>query len=335
MIRAALITILFCVPSLACADAYKNMSAHYDIEKLSIECTSDGSKKIDWTRYCTGVFYCGDGGCDSGSVLLESTKNALSIAKIKAILATHRTLDVYDLEEYRGLKLIEGRDKILQVKSDACASFVIGASHRRSGWMHLSGDADLDQFCISVYPGNEPGVVLALREIDGVKEVSRTGGGAGNPSLSMVIPRSTFFDAVNSEMTILRPIVKNAFEKVLSISCDSAELAKCAIVAKNGALDVDLIFPYSRGYGKVGHWHHAYFQIKPNVWSDRYLTLEFQMPITRIRRWPAEVMPDVFESVDFDDDFETIRYAVMDAVADMIDGCIADQYPGDGCSDSQ
>lgn len=178
-------------------------------------------------------------------------------------------------------------------------------------------------YCIAATPGFEAEATIFLRRhTEMVLWAFRIGAFAGSPPAHMTISQNQFFRLRGAGVTELREHVVFALEKVTGQKCATNNRMTCSVVASRGRISVSLTTPGTSASGRPGHWEQSEWSVAPlNVEADSF-EIEFQLPVTRIKRWPTDgdKPSGDYQTVDYDEKFEDFRASVMSIVADRIGG---------------
>lgn len=257
---------------------------------------------------CNRSFLCGETGCAPLDVivLVDSTHEDAFLKQARNLRFTMiNYCDPNDLFQ----------TQFLQLNSDDYVPYIEDFRDDLAGRPYRA-------FCTTVQPGYEIEVTLSVRQWGGQDVIAvRTGGEAGSPSALMWVNQDQFFDLRENQTIDLRGLVKTAIEEITQRDCDTTAEQTCALVYQGGKLAVRLLVPDGGLTGRAGNWESTYWEIYPHwMGGQDQFAVSFDMPITAIKRWPADSRKpsDGFTSLDFDEGFETFRAAVMSNVADAL-----------------
>jgi len=265
-------------------------------------------------RMCHNVFICGDGGC-----LPEY---------IVAVVARERE------EEMRAVVAGLPLDGFAPCDpGDPWQQYYVAPLEQEFEPMGLLGfleplrGRDVISYCGKTFPGFEADVVATLRQFGGDDlAASRIGAGAGSPPAQIPLTQAQFLAIRDGHALPLRAPVVAALEALTGERCETTAALTCAVIAERGKVKAQLLFPDGALTGRAGHWEMAHLEVYPaNPMAD-YFELEFDMPITSIRRWPSdrEKPTEGFQALDWDDGFESFRQNVMARVTDALETVTGD-----------
>lgn len=285
-----------------------------DLIEASALCTREIDRRWSGDDLCTRSFLCGEAGCAPLElIVLVERSRADGFLRMARGLRFDRIAECDPADPYQS--------QFLKLGTDAYVPYMDGFEDRLAGRRYSA-------FCTTVQPGYEIEVALAVRQWGGRDVIAvRTGGEAGSPSAMMWVSQDQFFDLREHQTIDLRGLVKTAIEEVTERDCDTTPEQTCALVYQGGKLAVRLLLPDGGLTGRVGNWESTYWEIYPHwMGGQDQFAISFDMPITAIKRWPADrpKPTDGFTSLDFDEGFETFRIAVMSHIADALGA----QYEG-------
>ncbi|MBY6004390.1 hypothetical protein KUV62_10750 [Salipiger bermudensis] len=262
------------------------------------------------TELCDGSFVCGDGGCETGTVIAVVAKSRE--AEMQALLAQlplerMAPCDPGDPFERQYVDPLGGE----------------GAPFGLHGVVEKLEGREIVAYCGETLPGYEADVVVALRQMGGAEIAAiRVGIGAGALPAQLRLTAVQFAAIRDAGALPLRAPLVAALEIATGLPCETTPRQTCAVTAERGRLTARLLFPDGALTGRAGHWEEAYLELSPtNPTGDLY-ELSVDMPITAIRRWPGDRRKptDGFQSLDRDPGFEAFRQGLMSAVS----GALAD-----------
>ncbi|AZB70180.1 hypothetical protein [Cereibacter sphaeroides] len=299
-----------CVTSQGSSQSHENVVPFDEasMRRAARYCARDTAAGVErQPSLCGATFYCGEGGCDSQNFV------AVLPADLElAFRASFARLPIDDVHLCRADDEFESQYANF-LPGDSLAYF---DDFEHKGGKYIA-------FCGDIAPGYENDVVLELRKIAPDKAgVVRTGGEAGSPPAHMKITEQQFLEAREAGSENIRQPFITAVEKLTGEPCDTAQSRTCSVIAERGKLKVSLLFSDGALTGRAGHWEQAYIEVYPNQPAGDYFELGFDMPITSIRRWPADrAKPTTgFTALDFDEGFESFRFNLMSLIAENVGG---------------
>ncbi|WP_424984475.1 hypothetical protein [Microbulbifer sp. S227A] len=279
------------------------------LRAASARCSASWDSAWSGDDLCSRSFLCGEAGCDPLRVivLVDATRQ-------DEFLQQARTMRFTEIAYCDPADPFQAQ--YFQLNTDAYVPYIDGFEDRFAGRSYRA-------FCTEVQPGYEIEVTLKVRQWGGRDVIAlRPGGDAGSPSALMWVSEEQFLDLRENLTIDLRGLVKTAIEEVTQLTCDTTPRQTCALVYQGGKLAVRLLVSEGGLTGRPGNWESTYWEIYPHwLGGQTQFALSFDMPITAIKRWPADgdKPSGGFTSLDFDEGFETFRAAVMSRVADALD----------------
>lgn len=303
------IRILFVVALASCfvtrgsiSIAQSDFSSPSVLTDLSNYCDGhDFFNDVEEARLCWGTFYCGDGGCIPNKfVALIYTEKIRDFRKMAAGLSIESYEDCGADWEYED-----------QIFTHPYLNLVRSKIEGRS----------FKVFCGETTPGYDVETVLKFRQSESVVlEAIRIGGGAGIPSLSLIISADQFFAFRGTGIAALRPHVVDAIEVATGVTCETTQRVTCSVVPARGKITVDLLTPGSVASGRSSTWERSYWEIFPTQQFAGDFELSINLPITSLRTWPTDRAKPTsgFVPLDFDQGFEQLQGAAASRLVDSL-----------------
>lgn len=263
---------------------------------------------------CYKSFYCGDGGCSPTQIVVIIDRN-----KDNDFMEMLGEIPIHEIHECD-----PGDDFESQYTT---AKEISEGTHAKSFADNIRSKS-IKAYCGNTKPGYEIETVIQLRRNSDVVLIAiREGGDAGAPAAGINISRNSFYRYRKNAISELRDYVKQAIEKLINSKCETNNNMTCSIIVSHGRIKLELVVPGTLTSGRPDQWEKSYWEIYPH-WTGSYgeYQLYFELPITAIKRWPVTGKKPTgdFKSLDYDEGFESFRFAVMSHIADRIDGAISE-----------
>lgn len=261
------------------------------------------------SELCVGSFVCGDGGCETGTVIAVVARSREE--EMRALLAR---LPVEDMTPCDPGDPYE-RQYVDPLGGDGAPFGFNGQTEKLEG-------REVVPSCGKTLPGYEADVVVALRQMGGDDIAAiRRGIGAGAMPAQLRLTAPQFAAIRDAGALPLRAPLVAALETATGLPCETTARQTCAVTAERGRLKARLLFPDGALTGRAGHWEEAYLELYPTNPSGDLYELSVDMPITAIRRWPGDRRKPVdgFQSLDRDGGFAAFRQGLMSAVSDALE----------------
>ena len=167
--------------------------------------------------------------------------------------------------------------------------------------------------CGKTIPGFEIETILNYA-VTPLKSYWLSGQGVKPVPRQPCLTQNQYYALRGGGIVALRGLVESGIEELIGQPCRTSQRLTCSVAPTSGRIRVELLVPGSAITGRPDQWERSYWEIFPH-WTgavDEY-QIQFDLPITAVRRWPVrgEKPSSGFVALDYDAGFESFRLSLM------------------------